>query len=185
MTATECAAPELVILVDDRNRQVGIAEKLRAHEQHLLHRAFSVLTFRRHGAKIELLLQQRALHKYHSPGLWTNTCCSHPRPGELVVAAGRRRLREELGISATLQDIGWFQYHARFPNGLSEHEIDHVLVGEIPPDSEVTPRPEEVQAIRWVETSDLEREFAAGPLEFTPWFPQAWAMAKQHYFAVK
>src|SRR3990167_52338 len=96
MTATE-----YIILVDEADREIGTAEKLEAHRQNLLHRAFSVFIFRQ-GKQLELLLQQRALHKYHSPGLWTNTCCSHPRQGENIVAAGERRLKEELGIKAKL-----------------------------------------------------------------------------------
>src|SRR5262249_52461597 len=121
----KCAmtATEYVILVDEENRQTGLAEKLEAHQKNLLHRAFSAFIFRR-NSNIEVLLQQRALHKYHSPGLWTNTCCSHPRAGESILAAGKRRLQEEMGVTAELADLGWFQYNAHFENGLSEHEID-------------------------------------------------------------
>ncbi len=119
MTATECIALEQVILVDEQDRDIGVAEKLLAHQKNLLHRAFSVFIFRQSpGSHLELLLQQRALHKYHSGGLWTNTCCSHPRPGETVIEAGQRRLREELGVVTPLADNGWFQYNAHFSNGL-------------------------------------------------------------------
>src|SRR3990167_1504236 len=108
-----------VILVDENDTAIGTAEKLAAHEQNLLHRAFSIFIFR-DSPQRELLLQQRALGKYHSPGLWTNTCCSHPRPGEAILEAGKRRLQEELGLTSELSDLGWFHYNAHFPNGLSE-----------------------------------------------------------------
>lgn len=177
MTATECVTPEYVILVDEQDNQIGLAEKLEAHEKNLLHRAFSAFIFRRQP-RLELLLQQRALHKYHSPGLWTNTCCSHPRDGESVIAAGQRRLREELGISADLKDLGWFKYNAHFDNGLSEHEIDHVLIGDVPGDIVVQPNPEEVHAYRWVTIEELEREIEANPERFTQWILQALELVK-------
>src|SRR5207237_2208441 len=126
--ATECVKPDYVILVDEKNQPIGQAEKMQAHRENLLHRAFSVFIVR-NESQPEILLQQRARHKYHSPLLWTNTCCSHPHLGESVIEAGKRRLQEELGISAELKDLGWFQYNAHFDNGLSEHEIDHVLIG--------------------------------------------------------
>jgi len=176
MTATECITPEYVIVVDDQNRQIGLADKLSAHEQNLLHRAFSIFIFR-HGQELELLLQQRALHKYHSPGLWTNTCCSHPRSGESVAAAGERRLQEELGIVASLIDLGWFRYQAHFPNGLSENEIDHVLVGEVSPHVLITPNPEEVHAYRWISLGVLQQELTTCPQNFTPWLTPALEMA--------
>src|SRR3989338_4869056 len=128
MTATE-----YVILVDDHDQEIGYAEKLSAHKKNLLHRAFSVFIFRKQP-RLELLLQQRALKKYHSAGLWTNTCCSHPRPGENIMQAAERRLYEELTIKTPLQDLGWFHYNAHFQNALSENEIDHVLLGDVPPD---------------------------------------------------
>ena len=176
MTATECVKPDYVILVDEQNKQIGLAEKLAAHQQNLLHRAFSVFIFRK-TPQVEILLQQRALHKYHSPLLWTNTCCSHPRSGESVLDAGLRRLQEELGITAKLKDLGWFQYNAHFDNGLSEHEIDHVLVGEVAPDILVAPNPDEVNAFRWVSVDDLRAEYAAHPEQFTPWMMQALEIA--------
>jgi len=177
MTATKCVTPEYVILVDDQNTQIGLAEKLEAHQKNLLHRAFSAFIYRKHP-QLEILLQQRALHKYHSPGLWTNTCCSHPRTGESVVEAGQRRLQEEMGISVPLNDLGWFKYNAHFTNGLSEHEIDHVLIGEAPDDLIVKPNPEEVCAYRWVTVADLEQDLAAHPEKYTQWLEQALKMAK-------
>jgi isopentenyl-diphosphate delta-isomerase len=172
MTATE-----YVILVDEQNNEIGQAEKLAAHQNNLLHRAFSVFIFRKQP-QLELLIQQRALHKYHSPGLWTNTCCSHPRLGESVIEAGKRRLAEELGVKAELQDLGWFKYNAHFPNGLSEHEIDHVLVGYVAADQAIEANPEEVQAYRWITVEDVEQELAAHPEQFTPWFKQALGFCK-------
>lgn len=171
MTATE-----YVILVDEHDRETGRAEKLEAHAKSLLHRAFSVFIFR-DSPRRELLLQQRALGKYHSPGLWTNTCCSHPRPGEEVIAAGERRLREELGISTTLRSMGSFLYHAPFDNGLCEHEVDHVLVGTVPQDVQIISNEDEIHAWRWVTLEDLRDELAAQPQAFTPWLKQALELA--------
>jgi isopentenyl-diphosphate delta-isomerase len=164
MTATE-----YVVLVDENDHEIGLAEKMEAHERCLLHRAFSVFILR--GK--ELLLQQRALHKYHSPGLWTNTCCSHPRQGEAMLAAGERRLKEELGFSTPLRDIGWFHYTAHFSNGLSENEIDHVLIGTIADDTLIQPNPAEIHALRWISLEDLDRELKEHPEQFTPWLEKA------------
>jgi len=116
-----------VILVDNDDQEVGEAEKMAVHEKGLLHRAFSVLVF---NSKGELLLQQRAKSKYHCGGLWTNTCCSHPRPGETILKAARRRLFEEMGIRCELEEIFSFSYRIEFPNGLTENEFDHVLIGK-------------------------------------------------------
>ena len=121
-------------------------------------------------------MQQRALGKYHSAGLWTNTCCSHPRPGEDIIAAGQRRLKEELGITANLTSLGWFQYNAHFSNGLSEHEIDHVLVGTVPEDVIVRVDRQEVSACRWITIDNLLHEMAEYPEMFTPWLEQALQM---------
>jgi isopentenyl-diphosphate delta-isomerase len=178
MTATECAKSEIVILVDDQDRQIGLAEKLAAHEQNLLHRAFSAFIFRQ-GTTLQLLLQQRALHKYHCPGLWTNTCCSHPRTGETAVEAGQRRVKEELGIETTLEDIGWFKYNAHFSNGLSEHEIDHVLIGFLKPEQPLKLNPEEVLATRWITIEELEKEYAKNPDHFTQWLMLALERVKK------
>lgn len=173
MTATE-----YIVLVDEQDREIGTAEKLAAHEKNQLHRAFSVFIFRDTPER-EILLQQRALSKYHSPGLWTNTCCSHPHPGEEVIAAGIRRLQQELGLSVEkLTNLGWFHYNVHFDNGLAENEIDHVLIGTIAPDHPFTPNPDEVHAVRWVSITDLEAELAADPEKFTPWLKQALELVK-------
>src|ERR1043165_7585171 len=117
---------EKVILVNERDEETGEMEKMEAHRKGILHRAFSVFIF---NNKNEMLLQQRALHKYHSGGLWTNTCCSHPRPGEETLSAAKRRLVEELNVDATIQWSFDFIYEANFDNGLYEHEYDHVFIG--------------------------------------------------------
>lgn len=169
------SATEYVILVDQQDQEIGRAEKLAAHQNNLLHRAFSVFIFHNQPC-VELLLQQRALTKYHSAGLWTNTCCSHPRPGETVVAAGERRLQEEVGITAKLKDLGWFHYNAHFANALSENEIDHVLVGEVPADTFIRANPGEILALRWITLSDLRHEVLSYPEGFTQWLKQALEM---------
>ena len=117
---------EKVILVNKDDEQLGLIAKMEAHEKGILHRAFSVFVFNKEG---ELLLQQRALDKYHSPGLWTNTCCSHQRDGESNIEAGKRRLHEEMGFDCELKELFSFLYKASFDNGLTEHELDHVMMG--------------------------------------------------------
>lgn len=156
---------EKVILVDEKDRETGQMEKLEAHRKALLHRAISVLVFNSRG---ELLLQQRALHKYHSAGLWSNTCCSHPRPGESNQNAARRRLKEEMGMECGLTHRHEFIYKAVLDGGLTEHEYDHVFIGyseQIP-----QPDPEEVMAFRWVHPNELKSEMQRHPEQFTYWF---------------
>ncbi|MEK7619489.1 MAG: isopentenyl-diphosphate Delta-isomerase, partial [Patescibacteria group bacterium] len=127
---------ENCILVDETDHEIGTEEKMATHERGLLHRAFSVFVFNASG---ELLLQQRAFEKYHSAGLWTNTCCSHPRPGEETLAAAYRRLQEEMGFDCPLNEMFTFRYLAPFPNGLTENEVDHVFFGMY--DGPVNPNP--------------------------------------------
>jgi isopentenyl-diphosphate delta-isomerase type 1 len=172
MTATE-----YIILVDEHDQETGTAEKLAAHEKNQLHRAFSIFIFR-DADEPEILLQQRAAGKYHCPLLWTNTCCSHPHPGETVLAAGGRRLQEELGFTTSLIDLGWFHYNVRFENGLSENEIDHVLIGKVSPDLAFTLNPDEIKAVRWVTIGALESEMEADAAKFTPWLRQALGIVK-------
>lgn len=162
------AATEQVILVDENDNPIGTAEKLQAHREGLCHRAFSVFIFN-NG---HLLLQQRAKDKYHSPGLWTNTCCSHPRPGEEIISAGQRRLQEEMGLHVDLKNLGHFHYIAHFNNGLTENEIDHVLVGHINQQI-ITPNDKEVAAYRWITIAELRKELAKTPDQFTPWLKLA------------
>lgn len=156
---------EEVVLVDMDDEMVGRAEKMTAHEQGLLHRAFSVFLF--HEDKV--LLQKRASSKYHCGGLWTNTCCSHPRQGESVKDAAVRRLREELNIYVdTVKEVHAFVYHRAFDNGLTEFEYDHVLVGEY--NGLWTENPEEVDEVKWVSIKKLKEDIALRPQEYTPWF---------------
>ena len=161
---------EEVILVDEAGREIGSAGKLEAHRDGgRLHLAFSIVLFNRDG---ETLLQRRSKRKYHFGGLWTNACCSHPRPGEVLAEAARRRLREELGVDAELREVFHFVYQASdASSGLSEHELDHVFAGRLegePP----RPDPEEVDDLRWIGLAELERDVAAHPERYTPWFAQ-------------
>jgi isopentenyl-diphosphate delta-isomerase len=167
---------ELVILVDQDDRETGVMEKIQAHREALLHRAFSVFVF---NSKGELMLQQRALGKYHSPGLWTNTCCSHPRPGEDTEAAAHRRLQEEMGFDCTLAKIFHFTYKAPFDNNLTEHEVDHVFVGF----SDTLPviNPEEVESYRFATLNDITVEMAENPELFTVWFQIAFERVAEYY----
>ena len=164
---------EEVILVDEEGREIGSAGKLEAHRNGgRLHLAFSIVLFNRNG---ETLLQRRAKRKYHFGGLWTNACCGHPRPGEVLAEAAHRRLGEELGVSTELSEVFSFLYHATDPgSGLSEHEIDHVFVGELDALDDEPPRPdpEEIDDLRWIEHAELERDIAAHPERYTPWFAQ-------------
>jgi len=164
---------ERVVLVDEYDQVLGTEEKIKAHELALLHRAFSVFIYRRSDSSIEFLLQQRHRDKYHCGGLWTNACCSHPRIDEEILSAGRRRLKEEMSIDLPLRKIGSFQYKAHFENGLTEHEFDHVLVGEYNSSQMITVNPAEVQAFRWISTESLLQELSSSTKHFTPWFKQA------------
>jgi len=155
---------ERVILVDERDREVGFAEKMQAHAEGLLHRAFSVFVFDGEG---RLLLQRRALSKYHSGGLWSNTACGHPRPGETVAGAARRRLAEEMRVGCELRPGFEFIYRAELDNDLTEYEYDHVLVGSF--DGEPRPDPAEVGDWRWVGLEELRGELAARPERYSYW----------------
>jgi len=170
--AGEPGQEDQVVLVDTADREVGTAPKQEAHRSGLLHRAFSVFVFDRAGT---LLLQRRARVKYHSGGLWTNTCCGHPRPGEPVTAAATRRLREEMGFACDLAVVGTFTYRAPVSDDLVEHELDHVLVGHH--DGVPVPDPAEVDAWRRSPVSDLLRALRRTPDHFTAWFPLAFAVA--------
>ncbi len=154
-----------VQLVDENDMPNGTMEKLEAHRKGLLHRAISVLLF---NSKGEFLLQRRAFHKYHSPGLWTNTCCSHPFPEESVQEAAERRLKEEMNIEANLTFAFKFKYRAEFSNGLIENELDHVFIGF----SDETPHlnPEEAVSFRWVHLNELKLDLNTTPENYTVWF---------------
>ena len=158
---------ERVVLVDPSDRPLGTAEKLRAHAEGWLHRAFSVLVFDADG---HLLLQKRHADKYHSGGLWSNTCCSHPRPGEALADAATRRLQEEMGFSCNVQRAFGFQYEASVADDLMEHEYDHVFIGCTDRRPTVHPHPDEVADWRWTPLSSLQAEIDARPDAFTIWF---------------
>ncbi|MEP6691572.1 MAG: isopentenyl-diphosphate Delta-isomerase [Gemmatimonadaceae bacterium] len=155
---------ELVVLVDPLDRQVGVAGKQAAHRDGLLHRAFSIFVFNARG---ETLLQRRAAGKYHSPGLWSNSCCSHPRPGETPLDAAHRRLGEELGFDCALEPAFSFIYRASLDAGLTEHELDHVFTGEWSDDP--VPNVAEVDAWRWVALNELRHDVGAHPDRYTVW----------------
>lgn len=156
---------EKVILVDKNDNPIGLMNKLEAHEKALLHRAFSVFIL---NDKKELMLQQRAHHKYHSPLLWTNTCCSHQRENETNIQAGSRRLREEMGFETELKEMFHFIYKAPFDNGLTEHELDHVMIGyynDVPVINE-----DEVESWKWMKIEDIKNDMITNPDIYTVWF---------------
>jgi len=156
---------EQLILVNELDEVVGVMEKMEAHEKALLHRAFSVFVFNKQH---QLLLQKRAITKYHSGGLWTNTCCSHPRPGEPTENAALRRLKEEMGFETELKELFSFIYKAPFDNGLTEHELDHIMVGYY----EQAPviNPDEVENWKWMPLEDVRTDILAQPELYTAWF---------------
>ena len=156
---------EQVILVDEQDNPIGLMPKMEAHEKAQLHRAFSVFVF---NNKNELMLQQRAHSKYHSPLLWTNTCCSHQRDGEDNISAGKRRLQEEMGFSCELQEVFSFIYKAPFDNGLTEHELDHVMIGYYNDAPKINP--DEVANWKWMLPSAIQNEISEHPEAFTAWF---------------
>jgi isopentenyl-diphosphate delta-isomerase len=156
---------EYVLLVDEQDNEIGVMEKLQAHQEALLHRAISIFVF---NDQNELLLQQRAAEKYHSPLLWTNTCCSHPRPGELLLDAAYRRLREEMNMECALSFEFSFTYKAVLEDGLTEHEFDHVFFGHsnrLP-----VPNPEEVADWKYLSLEQIDAEILARPEAYTAWF---------------
>ena len=156
---------EQVILVDEQDNPIGLMPKLEAHQKALLHRAFSVFILNTKG---ELMLQQRAKHKYHSPGLWTNTCCSHQRDGETNIQAGKRRLQEEMGFSTELKEVTSFIYKAPFDNGLTEHEFDHVLLGYYEDDPVINL--DEVSSWKWMSLEEVKYDIDQNPDRYTIWF---------------
>ena len=165
---------ENCILVDETDHEIGTEEKMATHERGLLHRAFSVFVFNASG---ELLLQQRAFEKYHSGGLWTNTCCSHPRPGEETLAAAHRRLQEEMGFDCPLKEMFTFRYFAPFPNGLTENEVDHVFFGAY--DGPINPNAAEVASIRWVDLTALEKDLDENATLYSVWLKKCFAKVKE------
>lgn len=158
-------AEEKVIIVNENDEQIGLMPKLEAHKKAVLHRAFSVFIVNRKG---ELMLQQRAAHKYHSPLLWTNTCCSHQREGETNLEAGKRRLYEEMGFDCDLKELFSFIYKAPFDNGLTEHEFDHVMIGEYENDPILNK--EEVHSFKWMTFEAVKNDIESKPEIYTEWF---------------
>ena len=154
-----------VILVNENDEEIGVMDKLEAHQKGLRHRAFSIFIF---NSKGELLLQRRAEDKYHSPGLWTNTCCSHPSPGEDTLVAANRRLKEEMNLSSELKHLFTFHYQAEFENQMIENEVDHVFVGK----SDQSPELNRQEADKWkyMNIEDLKSELLTYPERFTVWF---------------
>lgn len=165
---------EELILVNELDEPIGIMEKMEAHKKGLLHRAFSIFIFNMKG---EMLLQQRALGKYHSAGLWTNACCSHPRPGEDTREAATRRLNEELGFTAGLEKIFDFTYRTQFDNGLTEFEFDHVFAGIY--DGSIHPDKNEVGDTCWKSLDDIRASLASHPAKYTSWFHLAFPLVKK------
>jgi isopentenyl-diphosphate delta-isomerase len=159
-------AEERVILVDKDDNETGTEEKLKAHEGGgRLHRAFSIFIFDSRG---RMLLQRRAAGKYHCAGLWTNACCSHPKPGEKTADAAHRKLKQEMGFDVPLREIFSFIYRAPFENGLTEHELDHVLVGKF--DGNPSINREEAGAFEWADMKKLMADVKKNPSKYTPWF---------------
>ncbi len=156
---------EKVILVNSNDEPIGLMPKMEAHKKALLHRAFSVFVI---NGNNELMLQQRALQKYHSPGLWTNTCCSHQRDGEENIEAGLRRLQEEMGFETPLEYLFNFIYKAPFDNGLTEHELDHVMLGRY--EAEPSINPEEVASWKWMDIDLIHADLINNPANYTVWF---------------
>src|SRR5437868_680680 len=159
---------EQVILVNEQDEEIGIMEKMQAHEKAALHRAISIFIF---NGRNEMLLQQRAMKKYHSGGLWTNACCSHPRPGEETQTAALRRLKEELGFETPLHKVFEFTYKASFDNGLTEHEFDHVFVGKY--DGAIYPDKKEVQDYCFKSLEEIESSLQSHPHKYSVWFKLA------------
>jgi isopentenyl-diphosphate delta-isomerase len=162
---------QMLVLVDEQDNQTGIMEKMEVHRKALLHRAFSVFVFNSQG---EMLLQRRALSKYHSGGLWTNTCCSHPFPGETPQAAGKRRMKEELGFETEVTPAFSFIYKAELDNELTEYEFDHVLIGEY--DGNVYPNEDEVGDYCYINMDALRDNLQQYPMKYTAWFKIAFPM---------
>lgn len=156
---------EKILLVDKNDKAVGYEEKLKVHEKGLLHRAFSIVIF---NSKNEMMLQRRALSKYHCGGLWTNACCSHQRENEKLIDAAHRRLKDEMGFDTALNELFSFHYKVNFENGLTENEIDHVFVGNY--DKNPIINKDEADDYKWVSLDELKNWMKTRPKEFTPWF---------------
>ena len=171
---------ENVVLVDRNDNPMGLMPKLEAHEKGVLHRAFSVFILNQKG---QLMLQRRALDKYHSPGLWTNTCCSHPRESESNIEVGVRRLKEEMGFTTPLKPMFSFIYKSKFDNGLTEHEFDHVLLGYY--DKQPFINTIEVSEWKWMSLDKIILEIKNKPENFTVWFKIIFERFFNHIYKTK
>jgi isopentenyl-diphosphate delta-isomerase len=167
---------EKVVLVDENDREIGIEDKIKAHKEGKLHRAFSIFIF---NSKGEMLLQKRAKNKYHSGGLWTNACCSHPRPNESLENAVHRRLKEEMGFDCQLNKAFHFIYKVNFENGLKEYEFDHVFIGVY--DGKVNPNLDEVEDFKWVDIDTLIKDVQCNGDKYTYWFKVALPKVLEFY----
>ncbi len=156
---------EEVVLVDEDDNEIGVEEKIKAHKEGKLHRAFSIFIFNSRG---EMLLQKRARNKYHSGGLWSNACCSHPKPGESLEQAVHRRLKEEMGFDCDLKRVFYFIYKADLNNEFTEYELDHVFIGKY--DGEINPNRNEVEDWKWISINDLKEDIKQNPNKYTVWF---------------
>ncbi len=161
---TRSEKDDTVILIDKNDKEIGFGKKIEVHKKNKLHRAFSIFVF---NSKGELLLQQRAKSKYHSGGLWTNTCCSHPRPGESIEKAAHRRLKEEMGFDCEVKELFGFYYNGKLDNDFFEHEYDHVLIGNF--DGEPEPNPGEVDGWKWIGLEELRKDIQKNPDNYTYW----------------
>ena len=167
-----------VILVNEQDIALGNMDKMQAHEKGLLHRAFSIFIFNKKG---DMLLQQRAQAKYHSAGLWTNACCSHPEPGEITAAAAHRRLKEEMGFNTNLTEAFSFVYKTAFENGLTEYEFDHVFIGSY--DSQVIPDEKEVKDYSYTSMNNIRSGLQTHPHKYTSWFKIAFPKLEDYHAA--
>mgnify|MGYP000335882535 CR=1 FL=1 len=156
---------EKLVLVDKNDNQIGLMPKMEAHQKGILHRAFSIFIF---NSENQILLQKRSSNKYHSGGLWTNTCCSHPRDGENIIDAGIRRLSEEMGIKTELKKAFNFTYKAELENGLIEHEYDHVLIGEF--NGSPILNKDEAEDWKWMSLEEIEKDINENQEDYTVWF---------------
>jgi len=171
---------EMMVLVNEFDQSVGLLEKIATHKQGKLHRAFSVFIFRlslKDGMDVEILLQKRHPDKYHCGGLWTNACCSHPRLNENILLAGKRRLKEELFLDIDLHYLDKFIYKVKFDNGLTEHELDHILLGIYQKDVFDFNR-KEVQEVKWISLNKLDKVLKNKVTIFTPWFLHAYLITQ-------
>lgn len=158
-------AKQLVVLVDKNNRKIGVEEKIKAHKEGKLHRAFSIFIFNSNG---ELLIQQRAKTKYHSAGLWSNTVCSHPKPNETYLQAAHRRLKEEMGFDCKLKKLFCFTYKAKLTEGLIENEYDCVFIGKF--DGKPKPNYKEIMDYKWISIKELKKDIISHPNKYSVWF---------------